>query len=87
MHYFQVLLLDEATSALDAESEEIVQAALDEIMVSKIENSVPFTAYFIDKIIYVHAHKPQMNPFLILRSEELALLLPIDSIPSGTLTR
>ena len=32
--FLQILLLDEATSALDAESESIVQAALDSLMVS-----------------------------------------------------
>lgn len=31
----KILLLDEATSALDSESERVVQAALDELMVSR----------------------------------------------------
>ena len=31
----QILILDEATSALDTESEKIVQAALDELMVGR----------------------------------------------------
>ena len=35
--FLQILLLDEATSALDAESEAIVQAALDKLMVRKKE--------------------------------------------------
>ena len=37
--FLQILLLDEATSALDAESEAIVQAALDKLMVRKKESS------------------------------------------------
>ena len=32
LHALQVLLLDEATSALDAESEQLVQQALDRLM-------------------------------------------------------
>ena len=35
LKYPQILLLDEATSALDAESENIVQEALDKIMVNR----------------------------------------------------
>ena len=49
-----MLLLDEATSALDTESEQVVQAALDEIMLRKARTTI-IIAHRLSTI--QHAHK------------------------------
>lgn len=41
----KILLLDEATSALDAESETIVQAALDKVQTHTQTHALPYTEH------------------------------------------
>lgn len=56
----KILLLDEATSALDAESERIVQEALDRVMVSRTTVIVAHrlsTVRNVDMIAVVHQGK------------------------------
>ena len=52
----QILILDEATSALDTESEKIVQAALDDLMVGRTSFVIAHrlsTIFAADKIFVI----------------------------------
>lgn len=56
----RILLLDEATSALDAESERVVQGALDKIMVNRTTVVVAHrlsTIKNVDTIVVIHQGK------------------------------
>ena len=53
----RILLLDEATSALDAESERVVQEALDRIMVNRTTVIVAYRLTIVrnaDMIVVIH---------------------------------
>lgn len=68
----KVLLLDEATSALDAESEAIVQAALDKLMVgrttviiahrlSTVRNATKIAAVYRGRVLEEGSHEELMQ--------------------------